>query len=88
MSEWISVEDRLPKIPKYKLHAERPVLVVNDGKVCMAFLCAGRPTGHRQWDMSEQYEAERNWFNAEADDSYRKLGNVTHWQDLPLPPKA
>lgn len=87
MSEWISVQDRLPEIPRNHLHAERPVLVSASGKVYAAHLCAGLPTGHRSWDVSEDNRGLRFWFIAESKDSYQQLESVTHWMPLPEPPK-
>ena len=87
MSEWISVEERLPLIPRHHLHAERPALVACDGEVRVAFLCMGKPTGRGQWDVSEEFWEIKNWFCAEARGAFEPLGNVTHWQPLPQPPQ-
>ena len=88
MSEWISVDERLPDIPQHHLHADRPVLVVSDGTVLLAFLCMGKPTGHRTWDVREEYWKERNWFVAENADAFEQIGGVTHWMPLPPPPST
>lgn len=85
MSEWISVEDRLPEIPKG----------FNESEDVLAFCVSnGEPTEFGYPNMFEKDKTYQcidrivKWIDKE-DVSFRTdkwYGKVTHWMPLPKPP--
>lgn len=72
MSEWISVEDRLPEMARDVWAESEWVLIFSPGDIQMAKL--------RQYDE----DAEPSWI-IKGPDGYDWIG-VTHWMPLPAPP--
>lgn len=102
MSEWISVEDRLPE-------TEETVLILCNAKfVKLKYVCCGfyvpkgtyRNDSSYSWDWEcchkyneelDDYEVNPGWYEAIHNwDEYSAVGIsdiVTHWMPLPEPPE-
>jgi len=73
MSEWISVEDRLPDL-------ETDVLVWLVKSYCKKAVA----TAGLFYDVGS---AEPEWMGWESEEPFRHGWKVTHWMPLPEPPK-
>lgn len=79
MSEWISVNDRLPNEPKTSFSTSYVDVFINSGKLNM----------YREPDCI--FEKGMFWqmiLDGDGDFSYsEEITDVTHWMPLPEPPK-
>lgn len=73
MSNWISVEDRMPELE------ERVLLITQSGEIVTGWL--------RKLPQADTYFCFGNVFAGWDYDFNYDLGAVTHWQILPKPPK-
>ena len=74
MSDWVSVDERLPA-------DETPVLIVLRGGITIGELRWERPS----WE--ETYQAFRYWDDPHNDGQDWQWHDITHWMPLPEVPK-
>lgn len=74
MSEWISVEERLPEMKE--MYKSGPL---TSGRVLVALKGGAVDIG----TLSETYTHRRRW----QCEFWRQMFMVTHWQPMPEPPK-
>ena len=101
MTDWISVNERIPESGKYVLACCEVRLLSGDKKryVCVAMHTAKKSISVRDWEGSgaeydeetdEYYYPEGWWeclFNWDEYSSVAIEDFVTHWMPLPEPPK-
>lgn len=75
MSEWISVEDRLPKEGEI-------VLAVVRGAIRIASIFTEHPS------FEETYQPYDYWDDPYDDGQIWEWFDVTHWMPLPEPPRS
>lgn len=79
MSNWISVKDNLPPI-------EKDVLVF--GNFEKHYEKSGLTHTERNTIMIASISDTLKWYWVKASEPCEFTCHVTHWQELPLPPKA
>lgn len=86
MPQWISVKDRLPEIEQSSFAMRKEsacVLIVSNGNVHVAHLC--EKWCDRTQLIFEACDCDCRGHDMEQDEW--ELDQVTHWMELPAPPK-
>ena len=87
MSEWISVEDRLPDVEMGHF-----IVACDSGNVDKSFFIADRENARKHHSCDSKHGGySRKYSNKESchfDIAHTSSYKITHWMPLPEPPKS